>query len=123
MESWIMIEVKYGRLPRTTMYKGTIQVARVTKEGEKLSENSVQGANFPEISMPDLVEALHHELQLYPEAKVTMIQELTRPGVFKTENRQGYELSLEETNLVRNDLTRALKLFEPIEQTVNMKGE
>jgi hypothetical protein len=122
MNQWTMINVLYSRLPEKQVYNSTIGVDEVSlKEeasGPELVVREILREMLLDTPLEVIVERVHDLLQLYPEAKVSMVQELTRPGVYRRRGGHGFELDKSTVDLIKNDLDRAKRLFAPLEQTV-----
>jgi len=124
MSKWTMIDVVYARIPEEVKYRVKIAVNETeveTDENEKkLIERSLERSNLNDVPLEAMVDKLHKLLQAYPEAKVTMIQEPTRP--LQHQRRQkGFELDQKTVDLIRDDPEKARELFAPIERTVHVK--
>lgn len=124
MSKWTMIDVIYSRIPEEVKYQVKISVNEVemVQKGEErqLIEKDLHRVSMTAVPMGELVEEIHGFLREYPDAKVTMIQEPTRPRAYRR-NHQGYELDQEMVNLIRDDLEAAKKMFAPIERTVRVR--
>jgi len=114
----IMITVYYARLPKTTSYRSRIDVDQVEVAGEHMNQILMEQQENSCQEMSEMITQLHGLLQKYPDAKVTMLQEMTRPGIHLQVNKKAYELDEKMTAILRNDLEEAKKLFAPIEQVV-----
>lgn len=124
MSKWTMIEVVYARIPEEVKYRVKIAVneteVETTENEKRLIEKDLHRMNMNGVPLEQMVERLHQLLQDYPEAKITMIQEPTRPLQHR-KKLQGFELSQKEVDLIRTDLEKAKELFAPIERTVNVR--
>ena len=114
----IMITVYYARLPETTSYRSRIDVDQVEVMDEHLNQILLEQQESSCLEMGEMITQLHNLLQKYSDAKVTMLQEMTRPGIHLRENKKAYELDEKMTSVLRNDLEEAKKLFDPIERIV-----
>lgn len=119
-QKWPMISVSYVRIPTQTLYWARISVDLVEMQEELVIEKVLETETWDEIPMEDLIEHLHKTLQKYPNAKVTMCQQPTRPAASRIRPK-GYELDQNFTNILRTDLAEAKKLFAPIERTIRIR--
>lgn len=124
MSKWTMIDVTYARIPEEVKYQVKIAVNEAemvqVEEERKLIERDLGRNNLNSVPMEAMVEELHQLLQKYPEAKVTMMQEPTRP-LRHTRQKRGFELDQKTVDLIRDNLEEAQKLFAPIERTVQIR--
>lgn len=125
MNKWIMIEVAYARIPEEVKYWAKISVneaesVRILDDERQLIERDLRREDLYEVPMDVVVEHLHQLLQTWPDAKVTMLQEPTRSRSYDR-SKKGYELSPEETAMIRDRLEEAKRMYAPIERTVQVR--
>jgi hypothetical protein len=122
-QSWIMVTVEYTRIPKSTEYKGHLKVVRAEELGETLKETPLESLEFLGMPMEDLVRLMHERLNKWPTAKLTMIRPPAEKFLAETErdNPRAFEIDEVTTKIIREDLDKALEMFAPIEQTVQVK--
>ena len=111
-----MIYIQYARFSYQTLYRADITIDSVTLEDppktEELERYSIRTGTMEEIIM-----RLHELLQKYPAAVITMAQEPTRSSGFEKPIK-GYELDSKMRDVIRDDMSKALEMFAPIERTI-----
>ena len=122
-QSWIMVTVQYVRIPKMTDYEGSIKVVRAEKVEETLKETTLETMDFKGLPMGEVVRQLNKKLLKWPTAKLTMIRPPAKRFLKETErdNPRAFEIDEATTNIIRDDLDKALDMFAPIEQTVQVK--
>jgi len=122
-QSWIMVTVQYSRAPKTTNYEGYIRATRVEQLEETLEEKEMAKSDFNGMPMEALVRLTHEYLMKWPTAKLTMIRPQMQRYLKETErdNPRAFEIDEATTEIIRNDLNKALEMFAPIEQTIQVK--
>ena len=91
--------------------------------GDAVEEKELDRTDFQKVEMENMIKILHSYLNEYPDAKVDMI----RPRMEKflkvsdRDNPKAFELEQSMTDMIRNDLGRALEMFAPIRQVVQVR--
>lgn len=126
-QQWTMISVKYARIPKETEYRVKINVDKVTSEpsksGPKVGEEGLSRINKSSATMEEIIRQVHELLQEYPNAKLTLLQEPTRPKRFSRDRPRGCELDERTVEIIRTDLDAALEMFAPVDMTVDVRPQ
>jgi hypothetical protein len=95
----------------------------VEPQGDKEHWESVlEKDEGKETSMKKIIVKLHQMLQKYPDAEVTMIRPKPKGFLRQTAQDNPVAFTLDDgmRDTIRDDLEAALKMFEPIHQTVGI---
>jgi hypothetical protein len=122
-QSWIMVTLTYTRTPKTQRYEGDLKATRAEKIEEMLKETDLRTTQFNRITMDEVVRLTHGYLQDWPTAKLTMVRPPAKRFLKETErdNPRAFEIDEQTTKIIREDLDKALAMFAPIEQTIQVK--
>lgn len=116
------VEVEYTRNSGEKTYRGFARVVNVKFLGE-VWEKELDRCEFQKVGMENLIKILHSYLNKYPDAKVDMIRPKGEKFLKESERDRprAFELDVHTTQVIRDDLPRALEMFAPIKQVVQVR--
>ena len=115
-----MIKWSYGRIKNKFNYDGNLLITNVSSDGKDITEDDIESEDYNDVPLEEMVAALHNFLGKYPEAEITVMVK-GREKRYGSPETKYHALDSKFRDLIRDNLSEALKLFAPIERKVFIK--